>query len=56
MHFGYEDLDVWNRTTDFAVKVVDLIETTDTGRKHFRLAILSAFTFCLLPFPLRFAP
>jgi len=37
MRFGYEDLDVWNRATDFAVKVIDLIETIDTGRKHFRL-------------------
>jgi four helix bundle protein len=37
MRFGYEDLDVWNRATDFAVKVIGLTETIDTGRKHFRL-------------------
>ena len=37
MKFGYEDLDVWNRAVDFAVKVIDLVETIDTGRKHYRL-------------------
>jgi hypothetical protein len=30
MKFGYEDLDVWNRAVDFAVKVIDLVETIDT--------------------------
>lgn len=37
MKFGYEDLDVWNRAVDFAVKVIELVETIDTGRKHYRL-------------------
>ena len=37
MKFGYEDLEVWNRAVDFAVKVIDLVETIDTGRKHYRL-------------------
>jgi len=37
MRFGCEDLDIWNRATDFAVKVIELIETINTGRKHFRL-------------------
>jgi len=37
MKFGYEDLEVWNRSIDFAVKVIDVIETIDTGRKHYRL-------------------
>ena len=37
MKFAYEDLDVWNRAVDFAVKVIDLVETIDTGRKHYRL-------------------
>jgi len=37
MKFGYEDLEVWNRSVDFAVKVIELIETIDTGRKHYRL-------------------
>ena len=37
MKFGYEDLDVWNRSVDFAVKVIELVETIDTGRKHYRL-------------------
>ena len=35
--FGYENLDVWNRAVDFAVKVIELVETIDTGRKHYRL-------------------
>lgn len=37
MKFAYEDLDVWNRAVDFAVKVIDLVETVDTGRRHYRL-------------------
>jgi len=37
MKFGYEDLDVWNRAVDFAVKVIELVETVDTGRRHYRL-------------------
>ena len=35
--FAYEDLDVWNRAVDFAVKVVELVEMLDTERKHYRL-------------------
>ena len=37
MKFGYENLEVWNRAVDFAVRVIDLVETIDTGRKHYRL-------------------
>lgn len=37
MKFGHEDLDVWNRAVDFAVKVIELVEKVDTGRKHYRL-------------------
>jgi len=37
IRFAYEDLEVWNRAVDFAVKVIDLVETIDTGRKHYRL-------------------
>lgn len=37
MKFGYEDLEVWKRSVDFAVSVIDLTETIDTGRKHYRL-------------------
>jgi len=36
MKFGYENLEVWNRAVDFAVRVIDLVETIDTGRKHYR--------------------
>ena len=37
MKFAYENLEVWNRAVDFAVKVIELVETIDTGRKHYRL-------------------
>jgi four helix bundle protein len=37
MRFGYEDLEVWNRSVDFAVKVIDAVENISTDRKHFRL-------------------
>lgn len=37
MKFGYENLDVWNRAVDFAVRVIDFVETIDTGRKHYSL-------------------
>ncbi|MGR3218828.1 MAG: four helix bundle protein [Candidatus Anammoxibacter sp.] len=37
MRFGYEDLDVWNKSVDFAVKVIDVVENMDTDRKHYRL-------------------
>ncbi len=29
MKFGYKDLDVWNRSVDFELKVIELIETID---------------------------
>ncbi|WP_084288335.1 four helix bundle protein [Desulfovermiculus halophilus] len=37
MDFGFENLEVWTRSVDFAVKVIDLVESMDTPRKHFRL-------------------
>ncbi|OPL16285.1 MAG: four helix bundle protein [delta proteobacterium ML8_D] len=37
MDFGYENLEVWNRSVDFAVRVIDLIESLETPRKHYRL-------------------
>ena len=37
MKFGYEDLDIWNRAVNFAVRVIELVETVDTGRRHYRL-------------------
>lgn len=37
MDFGNENLEVWTRSVDFAVKVIDLVESMDTPRKHFRL-------------------
>jgi four helix bundle protein len=35
--FGYEDLDVWNKATEFAVEVIELVENISTHRKHYRL-------------------
>lgn len=37
MKFAYEKLEVWNRAVDFAVRVIELVEAIDTGRKHYRL-------------------
>ncbi len=37
MKFGYEDLDVWNKAVEFAVEVIELVESMSTGRKHYRL-------------------
>ena len=37
MRFGFEDLNVWNRATEFAVEIINIIEKIETGRKHFRL-------------------
>jgi four helix bundle protein len=37
MKFAYEDLDVWSKAVDFAVRVVGLVDSIDTSRKHFRL-------------------
>jgi hypothetical protein len=38
MKFAYEDLDVWSKAVDFAVSVIDLVDSLDTSRKHFRLS------------------
>ena len=37
MKFAYENLEVWNKSVDFAVKVIDTVEQIDTDRKHYRL-------------------
>lgn len=37
MLFGHENLDVWNKSVDFAVKVVETVENISTNRKHYRL-------------------
>ena len=37
MKFAYEDLDVWSKAVDFAVRVIELVDSLDTSRKHFRL-------------------
>ena len=35
--FGYEDLEVWDKAVDFAVKVIDVVEDAFAKRKHYRL-------------------
>jgi four helix bundle protein len=35
--FAYEDLEVWDKAVDFAVKVIDTVEDMSTDRKHYRL-------------------
>ena len=37
MRFGYEDLDVWKKSVDFAVNVIDTVDRISTNRKHYRL-------------------
>jgi len=37
MKFAYENLEVWNRSVDFAVDVIDTAEGISTDRKHYRL-------------------
>lgn len=35
--FSFEDLEVWQKTVDFAVSVIDTIETLNPDRNHYRL-------------------
>jgi four helix bundle protein len=35
--FSFEDLDVWQKSVDFSLKVIDIIEKLQTQRKHYRL-------------------
>jgi hypothetical protein len=37
MKFAYEDLDVWNKSVEFAIEVIDIVEKINTDRKHYRL-------------------
>lgn len=37
MQFGYEQLEVWQRSVAFAVNVIDTVEKISTDRKHYRL-------------------
>ncbi len=37
MKFAYENLEVWNKAIDFAVKVINTVENISTDRKHYRL-------------------
>lgn len=37
IQFGFEDLVVWDKAVDFAVKVIDVIDDIKTDRKHLRL-------------------
>jgi len=35
--FSFQDLKVWEKSIDFAQKVILLVEDLDTSRKHYRL-------------------
>ncbi len=35
--FSFEDLDVWQKSVNFAEEVIGTIDELDTDRKHFRL-------------------
>ncbi len=35
--FSFEDLEVWQKIVDFAVSVIDIIETLNSDRNHYRL-------------------
>jgi four helix bundle protein len=35
--FSFEDLEVWHKSVDFAVSVIDTAERMNTDRKHYRL-------------------
>jgi four helix bundle protein len=35
--YSFEDLDVWNKSVDYAYKVIELTNTINTDRKHYRL-------------------
>lgn len=37
MRFGYEDLQVWERSVQFAVSVIDIIDDLQCDRNHYRL-------------------
>lgn len=34
---AYKDLLVWQKSLDFANKIIDMVENLDTSRKHYRL-------------------
>lgn len=37
MGFGYEDLKVWQKAVDLAVAVIDMTDSLDLPRRHYRL-------------------
>ncbi|MCX5868146.1 MAG: four helix bundle protein [Proteobacteria bacterium] len=37
MGFGFEDLEVWKKSIDFANQVISVIEDVKSPRKHYRL-------------------
>ena len=37
MPFSFEDLEVYRRTLDFCISVIDMVDQLDTPRKHYRL-------------------
>jgi four helix bundle protein len=35
--FGFEDLEVWQRSVQFSVKIIETVDHIQTDRKHYRL-------------------
>ncbi len=35
--FGYENLAVWQRAIEWASDIIDVVESMETDRKHYRL-------------------
>ena len=35
--FGYENLEVWRRAIEWASDIIDIVESLNTDRKHYRL-------------------
>lgn len=37
IHFAFEDLDVWVKAVEFSAEVIDIVDTLQTDRKHYKL-------------------
>jgi four helix bundle protein len=37
LRFGFEDLEVWQRSVQFSVKIIETVDRIQTDRKHYRL-------------------
>lgn len=49
MKFGFENLNVWQKAVQFAVDVIDIIDSLNCDRKHFRLIECSGISNFWIP-------